>query len=91
MFGVFLAKLVAPRFEALNHLVRRAQERGEIRSDIDLSLIVDILIGPMLARWMFAGVLVPTVAKADTAYFVDELVDLTLFAVGKRTEPETSA
>ena len=88
VFGVFLTDLVAPRFDALNHLVRRAQERGEIRSDIDLSLIVDILIGPMLARWMFVGVLVPTMAKADTASFVDELVDLTLFAVGKRSEPD---
>lgn len=88
VFDVFLTDLVAPRFDALIHLVRRAQERGEIRSDIDLSLIVDILIGPMLARWMFAGVLVPTMAKADTASFVDELVNLTLFAVGKRSEPD---
>ncbi len=88
VFGVFLTDLVAPRFDALIHLVRRAQERGEIRSDIDLSLIVDILIGPVLARWMFAGVLVPTMAKADTASFVDELVNLTLFAVGKRSEPD---
>ncbi len=88
VFDVFLTDLVAPRFDALIHLVRRAQERGEIRSDIDLSLIVDILIGPVLARWMFAGVLVPTMAKADTASFVDELVNLTLFAVGKRSEPD---
>jgi len=33
-------------------------------------------------------VLVPTMAKADTASFVDELVNLTLFAVGKRSEPD---
>lgn len=88
VFGVFLAELVVPRFEALNHLVRRAQERGEIRSDIGLSLIVDILIGPVLARWMFAGVLVPTMAESDMASSVAELVDLTLFAVGKRAESD---
>ena len=87
VFDTFLEELVMPRFEAVKQLIRRAQDRGEVRSDIDLDLIIDLLMGPVLSRWLFAGLLAPAMSEADTTRFIHQLVDLQLGVVGGRDWP----
>lgn len=41
---------VAPRRELMEAVLRRGIESGEIRSDIDIELLGDLFVGPMLVR-----------------------------------------
>jgi AcrR family transcriptional regulator len=47
--------LVRPRRAAIATILRRGIERGEVRSDIDLDLVSEMLIGPMIARVLTSG------------------------------------
>ncbi|WP_371523150.1 TetR/AcrR family transcriptional regulator [Kitasatospora sp. NBC_01300] len=46
----YFEEIVAPRRNAMNHVLRRGVERGEIRPDIDLDLVSELLVSPLLAR-----------------------------------------
>jgi AcrR family transcriptional regulator len=54
--------VVEPRRRRQVALLRRAQENGELRTDIDAELMNDLFIGPMLMR---------TVMRADTVLRAD--------------------
>ena len=47
--------LVRPRRAAIGTVLRRGVERGELRADIDVDLISDMLIGPLIARVLLSG------------------------------------
>ena len=47
--------LVRPRRAAIGAVLRRGIERGELRADIDVDLISDMLIGPLIARVLLSG------------------------------------
>ena len=49
------ANLITPRRELLKALLRRAVERGELRTDLDLESAVDMLVGPLIYRVLLAG------------------------------------
>ena len=49
------AALVRPRRAAIGAVLRRGIERGELRADIDVDLISDMLIGPLIARVLLSG------------------------------------
>lgn len=44
----YLTTVMGPRVEALQHLLREGQERGHVRDDADLDLMVASLIGAMM-------------------------------------------
>ena len=44
------AALVRLRRAAIGAVLRRGVERGELREDIDVDLVGDMLIGPLIAR-----------------------------------------
>src|ERR1700728_328263 len=46
----YFEEIVAPRREAMFNAIRRGIESGEIRSDIDVALVNEVLVSPMLAR-----------------------------------------
>lgn len=46
----YFKKIIAPRRTAMNEVLRRGVERGEIRADLDLDLISELLVAPLLAR-----------------------------------------
>ncbi|MFJ2811541.1 TetR/AcrR family transcriptional regulator [Kitasatospora sp. NPDC087271] len=46
----YFEEIVTPRRNAMNHVLRRGMERGEIRPDIDLDLVSELLVSPLLAR-----------------------------------------
>jgi hypothetical protein len=47
--------LVRPRRAAIAAIVRRGVERGELRADLDVDLVSEMLIGPMIARVLTSG------------------------------------
>jgi AcrR family transcriptional regulator len=49
------AALVRPRRAAIGAVLRRGIERGELRADIDVDLISDMLMGPLIARVLLSG------------------------------------
>jgi AcrR family transcriptional regulator len=55
MHAVFSDWLVEPRREVLRTVLRRAIERGELRPDADLELLIDMLVGPVIYRFIIAG------------------------------------
>jgi Tetracyclin repressor-like, C-terminal domain len=46
---------VRPRRQALLERLTEAQERGELRSDVDLNQVADLLSGPLLLRLLPLG------------------------------------
>jgi AcrR family transcriptional regulator len=52
---IFYDNLVGPRRAAMLEVLRRAVARGELREDVDLELVVDLLTGPHIYRVLIAG------------------------------------
>jgi AcrR family transcriptional regulator len=46
----YFAQVIEPRYERLRQLLRRGIERGELRADIDLEAVREVLLAPMLLR-----------------------------------------
>jgi AcrR family transcriptional regulator len=46
----YFEEIVGPRREAMFNAIRRGIESGEIRPDIDVALVNEVLVSPMLAR-----------------------------------------
>ncbi|QBD75645.1 TetR/AcrR family transcriptional regulator [Ktedonosporobacter rubrisoli] len=78
VFQVFVAQLALPRFQQFVQMVEKAQARGEIRQDLDLQLVTDLLIGPILFRWLATSTLLPAATQADLASFSEQMTDLIL-------------
>jgi AcrR family transcriptional regulator len=49
------AALVRPRRTVIAAILRRGVERGELRADLDIDLVSDMLIGPLIARVLLSG------------------------------------
>ena len=47
--------LLRPRRAAIAEILRRGMARGELRTDLDVDLVSDMLIGPMIARVLMSG------------------------------------
>src|SRR5579859_3193180 len=78
VFHMFVSQLALPRFHQFVQMVEKAQARGEIRQDLDLQLVTDLLIGPMLFRWMVTNMLLPSPTRTDLASFPEQITDLVL-------------
>ncbi|WP_055489738.1 TetR/AcrR family transcriptional regulator [Streptomyces sp. TP-A0356] len=50
IWAAYHATVVAPRRRIGMEVLRRGQENGEVRQDVDLDLMNDMLVGPMLVR-----------------------------------------
>ncbi|MBW1604517.1 TetR/AcrR family transcriptional regulator [Streptomyces sp. JJ66] len=77
-----LSREVVARLDEPGHAVylkrlRAAQEAGQIRSDVDLRLAVDLLLAPFFQRWL-------TRTGDLTHAFTDALVDLVLAGLRPR-------
>ena len=82
LFSTLHAQLFEERNRQLERLIRRAQDRGELRQDLEATLIMDLVAGPIIIH-----ALLSTVRPAY--YTLDEVIKLTLDAVssGIRCNP----
>ncbi len=55
MHDLFTEHLVEPRRRVVRAIIERAMERGEVRTDIDPELAVDLIAGPMIYRAITSG------------------------------------
>jgi AcrR family transcriptional regulator len=53
IYQAFYDQALAPRFEQLAQLIRRAQARGEVRQDLDANEIIGLLAGPFWYHLLF--------------------------------------
>jgi AcrR family transcriptional regulator len=67
-------RLVAERRRAVYELIERGIALGEIRSDVDVEIIADLLGGPVVIRRLLTG-------RPVTARFIREVVDAVLDGV----------
>ena len=50
IWAAYHNSVIAPRRRAGLEILRRGQENGELRTDLDVELVNDIVVGPMLVR-----------------------------------------
>ena len=55
LHAAFEAALVEPRRSVVRAVLARARDRGEIRADIDLELTIDMLVGPLIYKFLITG------------------------------------
>ncbi|HEV8649694.1 MAG TPA: TetR/AcrR family transcriptional regulator [Actinomycetes bacterium] len=55
LHAAYHRNLVAPRRRVICEVLRRGVERGEIRDDVDLDLLVDMVVGPFIYRIIVSG------------------------------------
>jgi AcrR family transcriptional regulator len=53
--AIFYDNLVEPRRAQMRTVLRRAVERGEIRDDVDVELMIDLFAGPVIYRLLITG------------------------------------
>jgi AcrR family transcriptional regulator len=63
LFTVMREVLVEPRRNVLKAILRRAIERRELRADVDLEDVVDLLIGPLVYEILITGADMPKVSR----------------------------
>ncbi|KJY46336.1 TetR/AcrR family transcriptional regulator [Streptomyces sp. A1547] len=75
----FTEQLLEPQLALYEERLRAAREAGQLASDVDLRLTVEMLVGPLTYRWLLRT------APLTHAY-ADALVDRVLGGVAKVTE-----
>ncbi len=55
LHAIFYAQLVEPRRRVARIALQRARDRGELRDDVDLELAIDMLVGPIIYRFLITG------------------------------------
>lgn len=55
MHAIFRSVLIDPRREVVRTVLLRAIERGEMRGDLDIELVIDLLAGAVIYRLLIDG------------------------------------
>jgi Tetracyclin repressor-like, C-terminal domain len=69
----FAGRLVQPRRAVFVDRLRQAVERGELRRQVDVELVADLLVGPPFAR-VLLPLGVPEMSEADADALVETLL-----------------
>ncbi|MEE3849551.1 TetR/AcrR family transcriptional regulator [Gordonia sp. LSe1-13] len=77
----YFEEVVAPRRRALVEVLNRGVDRGEIRRDVDVEFVAELLVSPLLAR-MSAG----DIADIDPRAMSVRVVDLVLTGAETRDD-----
>ena len=83
LHAIFFENLVKPRRKALGGLLQRAIERGEIRGDVDLDLLVDLFAGPAVYRLLI------TAGDISRMFDVDAQLDVLLNGLRPPAAPQS--
>ena len=87
LFSTLFDQLFGERNRQLELLIRRAQDRGELRHDLDATVIMDLVAGPIIIHALLSTV-------RPTHYTLDEVITLTVDAVssgiGRNPSPNLS-
>jgi AcrR family transcriptional regulator len=75
---IFYAHLVEPRRRATRGMLEKAVARGEIRNDVDLELVVDLLAGPVVYRLLI------TAGDLNSLFGAEQQLDILLAGLAPR-------
>jgi AcrR family transcriptional regulator len=81
IYRVFYEKLVAPRIQQFRQIVERAQERGELRPDLDATFILYLIFSSLVYGNIFNELINP---DAQQVYEPEVAVDALLCGIGTR-------
>jgi AcrR family transcriptional regulator len=85
LFAVMRAVLVDPRRDRVKAILRRGVQRAELRDDIDLDDIVDLLVGPLVYEVLITGADMAKVA--EKARRIVDLVVTRIASPGRARRP----
>ena len=71
LYRAFRDRLVAPRQEAVFAVLRRGVQDGQIRPDVDLTWVIDLLVAPVLVAVLTHR---PHVSRAQLEFTVDTVL-----------------
>jgi AcrR family transcriptional regulator len=70
-----LTELLPARFQEFAQLIERAKTRGELRADLDTSVALSLIAGPIFYHWLVGGIVSPLPSSGQLA---EQLVDAML-------------
>lgn len=82
--AAFHRDVIGPRRAALHQLIADAQQRGEIRPDLDPTLVGELIVGPMLSRTLLHCDEPPADAR-----FSEQIVDAVLEGIAVRRNSQS--
>ncbi len=81
IYRIFYEKLVAPRMQDFRQIVVRAQQRGELRSNLDATFLLNLIFGTLVYSNLFTNIIDP---YAQQVYEPEAMVDALLRGIGTR-------
>jgi AcrR family transcriptional regulator len=79
IYHTFHEKLIAPRMQQFRQIVEAAQGRGELRPDLDATLILSLIFSSLVYGPIFTELIGP---NAQQAYEPEAVVDALLHGIG---------
>lgn len=86
IFQVFLIRLLIPRFQTFVQRVKEAQARGEIRSDVDPLLVIDLIAGSFFFHWAIMRNVLLSLPLDEIA---GQMIDMAMQGIGMKSSPRS--
>ena len=86
IFQVFLTRLLIPRFQTFVQRVKEAQARGEIRSDVDPLLVIDLIAGAFFFHWAIMRNVLLSLPLDEIA---GQMIDMAMQGIGMKSSPRS--
>lgn len=83
IFQVFLTQLLIPRIQRFMYMVEQAQARGEIRRDIDWTLALELISGPIFIHLLISHYLAPSMSSSDDKW-IEQMIDAVMDGIGTK-------
>ncbi|HEX9133030.1 MAG TPA: TetR/AcrR family transcriptional regulator [Ktedonobacteraceae bacterium] len=83
IFQVFLTQLLIPRIQRFIYMVEQAQARGEIRRDIDWTLALELITGPIFIHLLISHYLAPSMSSSDDKW-IEQMIDAVMDGIGTK-------
>ncbi|MBX5450830.1 TetR/AcrR family transcriptional regulator [Thermogemmatispora sp.] len=89
IYRAFVERLFAPRLQQFIELIREAQERGELRRDLDPWLVIDLIAGPLFYHLML-GPLAPSQPPPLDESLIERLIEAVFLGLAPRSAASSS-
>jgi AcrR family transcriptional regulator len=80
IFQVFLTQLLIPRLQRFMYMIEKAQAREEIRKDIDWTLALELIAGPIFFHLLITHHLEPSMSSYDDKW-VEQMIDAVMYGI----------